>query len=232
MVVTAPSKPAEKPVVTAPVEKPTAPVVPVVPTATAPKPVVPAPAPPAPAAQACTTVAAAATATDSLSTLVKALKFTGLAPVLDDPTLVATIFAPTNDAFAALLKALDIKNADDIFSEDNKATLTDILKYHVIAGVAATSDQLTNGQVLPALLPGQSIKVDLSTPGAVKLVPNLNTAPVAKVAKADIKACKAVVHVIDQVLLPASAVTPAPPVVPTSAAASSSAVAKAPAAAP
>ena len=79
-------------------------------------------------------VASAASANPVLSTLVTAVTKAGLVDTLNSQKSL-TVFAPTNDAFAAIPpKTLKSVLAD-------KATLTKILTYHVIAG-ALTPDQL------------------------------------------------------------------------------------------
>jgi uncharacterized surface protein with fasciclin (FAS1) repeats len=64
-----------------------------------------------------------------LTTLVAAVDAAGLKSVLDDPNAKLTVFAPTNEAFAALLAALKLTPAQLLA---NKPLLTDVLKYHVL----------------------------------------------------------------------------------------------------
>ena len=94
-------------------------------------------------------------------------------------------------AFATLLKALKM-TPEKLLA--NKDLLTKVLTYHVVPVVAKASD-LKNGQKLKTLQ-GQEIKVTgkvtLSSTGGSK----------AKVVTANVAAGKAVVHVIDSVLLP------------------------------
>jgi transforming growth factor-beta-induced protein len=111
-----------------------------------------------------------------------------------DPTQDLTVFAPTDEAFEAVLAALGKESIDDIPVE----LLKEIVTYHLL-GAAVTSDQLTNGDV-PTLLPGipggpefEFVTVDLTD--GVKI----NT---ANVTAADFKAVNGVAHIVDAVLLP------------------------------
>jgi transforming growth factor-beta-induced protein len=129
------------------------------------------------------TIVALAQGNSNLSTLVSALtKY---------PDLVSTLNGSgTNAAFAALLPAIGQSSLDDI-PED---VLRDILLYHVIAGNAVLSTQLTNGDVSTA--GGENITINIS--GGVRI----NNS--ASVVAADVRASNGVVHVVDQVLVPPS----------------------------
>ena len=110
-----------------------------------------------------------------------------LAAALTDAGLVETlqgegpftVFAPTDDAFAAL-------------PADLPGDLTDILLYHVVGALALSTD-LTDGQEIETLL-GQDVVVSI-TNGTVKIND-------AEVIIADLEADNGVVHVIDVVLVP------------------------------
>jgi len=122
---------------------------------------------------------------DMFSTLVAAVQAAGLVDALKGPGPL-TVFAPTNDAFAALPEG----TLDDLLLPENKEKLAGILKYHVVSGnVPSTS--LENGLV-PTLL-GEKVKVDL-TDGA-----KING---ANVISPDVLASNGMIHVIDAVLLP------------------------------
>merc|ERR1711998_822593 len=125
---------------------------------------------------------------DDLSTLVTALTAGKLTTALsgDGPF---TVFAPTNEAFAALPKAtlahlLDPKNIKE---------LDEILEYHVIAGTAIHAKDLKEFQKVKTL-EGRTVNV-LKRDGSV-LVGN------SKVVTADVDATNGVVHVINHVLIP------------------------------
>jgi transforming growth factor-beta-induced protein len=100
-----------------------------------------------------------------------------------------TVFAPTNQAFDDLLKALDITAAELMAQPD----LAKVLLYHVVSGKVMSSD-LSNG-LEAATAEGSNVKVDLTN--GVKI----NT---SNVISADIDATNGVVHVIDSILVPAS----------------------------
>ncbi len=129
-----------------------------------------------------------AVGTESLSTLVAAVKAAELVGVLsgDGPF---TVFAPTNEAFAALPEG----TLESLLKPENKDQLAAILKYHVVAGEIMSTD-LQDGQTA-ATVQGEEITVDLSD-GA-----KINN---ANVAMPDVKATNGVVHVIDKVILPPS----------------------------
>jgi uncharacterized surface protein with fasciclin (FAS1) repeats len=63
------------------------------------------------------------------TTLVAAVKAAGLVETLEGPGPF-TVFAPTNKAFDLLLKG----TVDNLLKPENKAALTKILTYHVVAG--------------------------------------------------------------------------------------------------
>ena len=97
-----------------------------------------------------------------------------------------TVFAPTDDAFAALPAGL----IDELLA-DPTGTLTDILTYHVVAGAAAMSTDLSDGQTIATL---QGEEVTISIDGMMVMVND------ATVIVADLVADNGVVHVIDAVL--------------------------------
>ena len=141
--------------------------------------------------------------TDALSNLVAALT---AADTQEDSDLIGTlsgegpftVFAPTNDAFAALLDQLeDYDELDDFDDEEDLEVLEIILKYHVVAGVAARAADLTNGQELETVL-GEKLTVDLE--GGVFIEDATETA--AQVIIPDVEASNGIVHVVDKVLLP------------------------------
>lgn len=108
-----------------------------------------------------------------------------------------TVFAPTDAAFASLLKDLGLNSLDQV----DAATLGNILKYHVVSGVVYSKD-LKSGYV-PTLstFSGNSISMYVNVEEGVTI--NKNT----KVTAADIKAKNGVVHVVDKVILPPTVVS-------------------------
>merc|ERR1712113_177330 len=149
-------------------------------------------------------IAGVALTVPDLSILVEALIQAGLVGEFVDPTSTFTVLAPTNEAFVAALAALSFDSLEDIPID----TLADVLKYHVITVGAVTSDQLTDGQVIPTLN-GAELTVDLtSEPGSVIFK---GVGSDAKVVIPDVAAGDSVVHVIDTVLLPFPLTPPSPP---------------------
>lgn len=137
------------------------------------------------------TIVDIAVADGRFTTLVAAVQAAGLAETLSSEGPF-TVFAPTDDAFAALPAG----TLDELLKPENKQQLTDILLYHVIPGKVMAADVTgLNGQMADTSLEGQQIgiKVDM---GNVYL--NENT----KVIITDIEASNGVIHVIDAVLLP------------------------------
>ena len=128
------------------------------------------------------------------STLVAAVEAAGLAETLSGEGPF-TVFAPTDDAFAALPEG----TLDSLLLPENKQQLSDILLYHVVPGKVMASEVAgLDGKMADTALEGKQIgiKVDM---GSVYL--NEST----KVIVTDIEASNGVIHVIDSVLLPPSA---------------------------
>lgn len=98
-----------------------------------------------------------------------------------------TVFAPTNDAFEALISSLGITQEELMAQPD----LAKVLLYHVVSGKVMSTD-LSNGLMAPTLN-GNSITFDL-TNGA--------KANSSNIILADVEATNGVVHVIDSVLVP------------------------------
>ena len=123
----------------------------------------------------------------SFKTLVAALKAAGLVDTLkgDGPF---TVFAPTDEAFAKLPKG----TLEDLLKPENKAKLTAILTYHVVAGnvkaadvVKLTSAKTVQGGQVTIAVNGKTVSVDSS-----------------KVVATDIAALNGTIHVIDTVMMP------------------------------
>ena len=134
------------------------------------------------------TIVELAVETESLSTLVTAVKAAGLVETLSSEGPF-TVFAPTNEAFAALPEG----TLETLLKPENKQQLIDVLTYHVVAAKVMSTD-LEDGQEA-ASVQGEKITVDLED-GVM-----IND---ASVKMADVKASNGVVHVIDKVILPPS----------------------------
>lgn len=132
------------------------------------------------------TIVDIAVANGSFGTLVAAVTAAGLVDTLSGEGPF-TVFAPTDDAFAALPEGL----VDCLLLEENLDALTAILTYHVVGGAVMSTD-LVDGDV--TTVQGEPIVVDLSD-GVT-----LNES--ASVVIADVEASNGVIHVVDTVLLP------------------------------
>jgi transforming growth factor-beta-induced protein len=142
---------------------------------------------------AANTIVDIAAADGRFSTLVTAVQAADLAETLSGEGPF-TVFAPTDDAFAALPEG----TLDTLLMPENKQQLTDILLYHVVPGDVRAADVAgLDGQMADTALEGQQIGINVDM-GSVYL--NENT----KVIITDIEASNGVIHVIDTVLLPAS----------------------------
>ena len=130
-------------------------------------------------------IVAVASGAGSFSTLVAAVQAAGLVETLQGEGPF-TVFAPTDDAFAALPAGV----LDKLLLPENQDVLVKILTYHVVAGKVMAAD-VTAGDV--ATVEGQNIT--LATDGGV-------TVNGANVVTADVEASNGVIHVIDAVILP------------------------------
>jgi uncharacterized surface protein with fasciclin (FAS1) repeats len=130
-------------------------------------------------------IVAVASGNPDFSTLVAAVQAAGLVETLQG-TGPFTVFAPTNDAFAALPEGL----VDALLLPENQATLVQILTYHVVPSKVMAAD-VTAGEV--ATVEGGSLTI--TTDGGVKVFD-------ANVIATDVEASNGVIHVIDQVLVP------------------------------
>ncbi|MDW5287496.1 fasciclin domain-containing protein [Formosa sp. PL04] len=141
--------------------------------------------------------------TSDLSSLVSALI---MADKEDDSDLVGTlsgdgpftVFAPTNQAFTNLLNQLDGYNSlADFDTTEGRKMLATILQYHVVAGAAVMSNQLSDNQEI-STVQGENLMVDLTN--GVYIEDATDTS--AMVTTANVEASNGVVHIINKVLLP------------------------------
>ena len=105
-----------------------------------------------------------------------------------------TVFAPTNDAFQALLDSDSTWNS---LADIPIATLDAVLQYHVVNGSNVQSDELTDGQNV-TMLGGGTVTVDLSA--GAKLTTSSSQS--VMISATDVQGTNGVVHVVDAVLLP------------------------------
>lgn len=137
------------------------------------------------------TIVDVAAATPDLSTLVTAVQAAGLAETLSGEGPF-TVFAPTNEAFAAI----PADKLDAILADTE--LLTKILTYHVVSGeypASAVADlpDVATGAAVPTV-EGQDVTIVAGADGV-----RVND---ANVIQPDVEASNGVVHVIDAVLLP------------------------------
>ena len=133
------------------------------------------------------------------STLVAAVKAADLVTTLQGAGPF-TVFAPTNAAFAKLPKG----TVESLLKPENKATLTKILTYHVVAGnldAAAVVKAITDGKGKVVLTTVSGGKLTASLKGG-KVILTDEKGGTATVTATDLKAGNGVVHVIDGVVLP------------------------------
>ncbi len=133
------------------------------------------------------------------TTLVAAVKAAGLVETLqgDGPF---TVFAPTNAAFDMLPKG----TVDNLVKPENKAQLTGILTYHVVAGKMNAKDlkaKIKKGNGMAKLKTVQGEELTVMEKGGNIWVKDAkgNT---AKVTIADVNQSNGVIHVVDHVLMP------------------------------
>ena len=140
-----------------------------------------------------------AAASKAHTTLVAAVKAADLVATLKSKGPF-TVFAPTNDAFAILPAG----TVETLLKPENKAKLTGILTYHVVAG------SLDAKAVIAAIKKGKG-KAVLTTVAGGKLTAAVKNGKViiadenggkATVTATDLKASNSIVHVIDAVVLP------------------------------
>jgi uncharacterized surface protein with fasciclin (FAS1) repeats len=150
------------------------------------------------------TTGAAATADDIVGTAVGAGDFTTLVAAVQaaglEDTLRGegpfTVFAPTDEAFAALPAG-----TVDTLLADPAGDLTDILTYHVVSGAVPAADVVgLDGQAVTTVN-GATFTVEVADDGSVTLTDGAGNE--VNVIATDVQADNGVIHVIDGVLLPA-----------------------------
>lgn len=147
-------------------------------------------------------ICTSANAADIVDTAVQAGKFKTLATALQATDLIPvlkgegpfTVFAPTDEAFAKLPSG----TVETLLKPENKAKLSGILAYHVVAGKVAAADvvklsgaKTVNGQ-----------RVD------IKVVDGKVMLDGAQVVTTDIQCDNGIIHVIDSVILPSDKTIP------------------------
>ena len=137
------------------------------------------------------TIVQTAQSLPQFSILVEAVVAANLASALSG-TGPLTVFAPTNDAFAALLAELNISKAALLA---DLPLLTKVLTYHVVNGRVLKADVPVGAAI--ATLQGQTFTVDST------LAITDRRARRAAITGTDVLASNGVIHVVDKVILPA-----------------------------
>ena len=133
------------------------------------------------------------------TTLVAAVKAAGLVPTLESKGPF-TVFAPTNEAF----DALPAGTVETLLKPENKAKLTSILTYHVVAGKLSSKDLMKMvkehmGKATLKTVEGENLYVTMNGHHLVITDENGGT---AEITIADVNQSNGVIHVINKVLLP------------------------------
>lgn len=130
-----------------------------------------------------------ATAAGSFPTLLAAVEAAGLADALSDDSASLTVFAPTEEAFAALPEgALDALLADP-------DALAGVLTYHVLGSEVSVSTALDIAPSKVETLQGGDVAVTSRSDEYLYI-------NMSKVVDYDIEASNGVIHVVDSVILP------------------------------
>jgi uncharacterized surface protein with fasciclin (FAS1) repeats len=124
------------------------------------------------------------------TTLVTALQAAGLAETLSGEGEY-TVFAPTDEAFAALPEG-----TVESLLEDPDGALSNILLYHVVDGAVPAEAVVTLDSA--ETLSGETVTIEVTDDGQVVLNGN------AQVMITDIQAANGIIHVVDAVLMPPS----------------------------
>lgn len=131
----------------------------------------------------------------NLTTLVAAVQAAGLAETLSGPGPF-TVFAPDNDAFAALPAGA----VDNLLLPANRAQLQSVLTYHVVPGRLTAADLMSRiRNATLTTVNGQSLRLSMQGSSIVLMGANNSR---ATVEQADVMQSNGVAHVIGGVLMP------------------------------
>jgi len=145
------------------------------------------------------TIVGVAASNENFTTLVAAVKAADLVATLnsDGPF---TVFAPTNDAFAKLPDG----TVETLLKAENKATLSSILTYHVVAGKFMAADVVkaikdNNGKFVITTVNGEKLTAHIMD-GKVMLQDAKGNS--STIVLTDVAASNGVIHAIDTVVMP------------------------------
>jgi uncharacterized surface protein with fasciclin (FAS1) repeats len=134
------------------------------------------------------------------TTLVAAVKAAGLVDTLEG-TGPFTVFAPTNEAF----DKLPAGTVDTLLKPENKATLTKVLTYHVVAGRLSAQDlmkKIKEGNGTAELTTVEGGKLWVMLHGGKHLELKDEKGGMAMITIANVFQSNGVIHVIDSVVMP------------------------------
>ncbi len=147
------------------------------------------------------TVARLVNENEELTTLYTALVTAQLAEVLRAEDEVYTVFAPTDDAFDALVAASEFESAKDLLAYDGLGTL---LRYHVLDG-AVPASALEDGLSAETIVDEDDVDdtfTIVETDGGFGIDTDDDGVADALITTTDIQASNGLVHLIDAVLVP------------------------------
>ena len=133
------------------------------------------------------------------TTLVAAVKAAGLVETLSGKGPF-TVFAPTNAAF----DKLPAGTVDNLLKPENKAMLTSILTYHVVAGKLSSKDvaaaiKAGNGKAELTTVQGGKLTASMEGKDVILIDPKGNK---SKITIFDVNQSNGVIHVLDTVVIP------------------------------
>ncbi len=111
----------------------------------------------------------------------------------EDTPAPFTVFAPTNEAFEALLEELTLGSLNEIPTD----VLSAVLSYHVVTGANVRSDDIDDDMMVTTLQGGA---FTVNTTNGVTITDENDR--VSNIVAVDVQATNGVIHAIDKVLLP------------------------------
>jgi len=141
------------------------------------------------------TIADHAVANPAFSSLVAVATKAELVPALDDDNATLTVFAPTNDAFAAFLSDLGV-GLDDL----SKETLASVVLYHAMSGIVPAA------QVSAGYFPTLSMAFDRPVSLMISIESGVVLNSSSDELVADVVATNGIIHAINKVILPPTVV--------------------------
>eukprot|EP00879_Flechtneria_rotunda_P026622 GHRR01028398.1.p1 GENE.GHRR01028398.1~~GHRR01028398.1.p1 ORF type:complete len:296 (+),score=112.78 GHRR01028398.1:467-1354(+) len=157
--------------------------------------------------------------TPALSGLAGLAEDSSLGSALASQNLVATIFAPNNEAVQAALEYVQNATGADVATLQDAGVIDQLLSYHVASGAALVAQRLTDGQTL-TMQDGNTTTITIVQPtrrlflrrlsqaGADPVYYiNSNSGQAIRVVQPNIQGGKSVLHVIDGVLVPQALLT-------------------------